>query len=164
MNPLVSILIPAYNAESWIVERIKSALDQTWQRTEIILVDDGSNDQTLAIARRFASNKVVVVTQENSGPSVARNHAFSLSQGEYIQWLDADDVLSSDKIAKQMEVADRYRETRTLFSSAWTYFRFRTERAKFCPSALWSDLSPVEQSCKCARSAFSFQQRKTPMS
>src|SRR6266404_1919322 len=103
MAPLVSILIPAYNAEAWIVDTIRSALGQTWPRKEIIVVDDGSRDQTLSIARQFASETVSVVSQENQGAAAARNKAFEMSQGDYIQWLDADDLLSPDKIAKQME-------------------------------------------------------------
>ena len=67
MPPLVSILIPAYNAERWIAATIQSALAQTWARKEIIVVDDGSRDQTLRIAREFASKAVSVITQENQG-------------------------------------------------------------------------------------------------
>ena len=62
MTPLVSILIPAYNAEPWIADTIKSALDQTWPRKEIIMVDDGSRDRTLAVAKRFAAKGVSAVT------------------------------------------------------------------------------------------------------
>ena len=102
MKQLVSILIPAFNAEAWIGDTIRSALAQTWQRKEIIIVDDGSTDETLAIARRFASKELVVVGQENQGAAAARNHAFSLSQGDYIQWLDADDLLSPDKLARSV--------------------------------------------------------------
>jgi glycosyltransferase involved in cell wall biosynthesis len=144
MKPLVSILIPAFNAGRWIEETIKSALDQTWPRTEIIVVDDGSTDQTLAIARRFASSKVAVVNQENQGAAATRNHAFSLSQGEYIQWLDADDLLSPDKIEKQIRATEKIQSSRTLLSSGWAYFTYRAERAKFSPTSLWCDLSPVE--------------------
>src|SRR2546425_6261438 len=103
MQPLVSILIPAYNAEPWIADTIRSALAQTWPRKEIIVVDDGSRDQTLSIARQFASKNVSVVTQENQGASAARNRALALSQGKFIQWLDADDLIAPDKIAKQVE-------------------------------------------------------------
>jgi glycosyltransferase involved in cell wall biosynthesis len=144
MKPLVSILIPACNAEQWIADTIKSAIAQTWPRKEIIVVDDGSTDQTLAIARRFASKDVAVVTRENQGASSTRNHALSLSQGDYIQWLDADDLLSPDKIESQMEAADEIRSSRTLLSSGWGYFAYRTERAEFTPTSLWCDLSPVE--------------------
>src|SRR5712671_4200568 len=73
MAPLVSILIPAYNSEQWLAESIESALAQTWQKKEIIVVDDGSTDQTLHIAKRFASSTVQVVTQPNQGAAIARN-------------------------------------------------------------------------------------------
>jgi glycosyltransferase involved in cell wall biosynthesis len=144
MKPLVSILIPAFNSEAWIADAIKSAIAQTWPCKEIIVVDDGSTDRTLAVARRFASKEIAVVTQKNQGAAAARNHALSLSQGDYIQWLDADDLLSPDKIAKQMEAAEECQNTRTLFSSGWGYFAYRPDWAEFFPTSLWCDLSPVE--------------------
>ena len=62
-NKLVSILIPCYNSEKWIAETLKSALDQTWQNIEIILVDDGSTDNSLSIARSYESSRLKVITQ-----------------------------------------------------------------------------------------------------
>src|SRR6266487_143442 len=144
MRPLVSILIPAYNAEPWIGDTIRSALAQTWPRKEIIVVDDGSRDRTPSIARQFASKNVCVVTQENHGAAAARNCAFALSQGEFIQWLDADDLLAPGKIAKQVEASDRYGSERMLFSSAWGHFYYRIDKANFASTSLWCDLSPVE--------------------
>src|SRR2546423_1863348 len=141
MKPLVSILIPAYNAERWIVATIQSALAQTWDRTEIIIVDDGSSDRTAAVAKRFESETLRVVTQKNQGAAAARNKAFSMSTGDYIQWLDADDLLSPGKIEKQMAVAG---SPRTLLSSAWGHFIHRPYRARFIPTALWRDQSPTE--------------------
>lgn len=144
MEPLVSILIPAYNAESWVSETISSAINQTWSRKEIIIVDDGSADQTLAVAKRFESSNVKVVGQQNAGASAARNKAFSLSQGDYIQWLDADDLLECDKLANQLTIARRDGSKRTLLSSAWGRFMYRPRKAKFVPTSLWCDLSPIE--------------------
>jgi glycosyltransferase involved in cell wall biosynthesis len=144
MKPLVSILIPAYNAEPWIADTIQSALWQTWPNKEIIVVDDGSRDQTLSVAQQFASKSVSVVTQENLGASAARNTAIGLSQGSYIQWLDADDLLSPDKITKQMAAVEQSQTRRTLFSSGWGYFIYRPSMARFVPTRLWGDLSPVE--------------------
>src|SRR6266516_4965171 len=144
MRPLVSILIPAYNAEPWIGDTIRSALAQTWPRKEIIVVDDGSRDRTPSIARQFASKNVCVVTQENQGAAAARNCALALSQGEIIQWLDADDLLAPGKIAKQVEASDRYGSERMLFSSAWGHFYYRIDKANFASTSLWCDLSPVE--------------------
>ena len=144
MAPRVSILIPAHNASKWIAETIQSAVSQTWKRKEIIVVDDGSTDDTLAIARRFASPDIRVISQQNQGASAARNTAFAHCQGDYIQWLDADDVLASDKIARQMEALQPCESRRTLLSCAWGRFAKRPERAIFTPTALWCDLSPVE--------------------
>jgi glycosyltransferase involved in cell wall biosynthesis len=144
MKPLVSILIPAYNAETWISDTLRSAIAQTWERKEIIVVNDGSKDQTLAIARRFESDSLRVVTQENQGAAAARNKAFSLSRGDYIQWLDADDLIGPDKISLQMNALGPSANRRTLLSGSWGNFLYRHNRTKFKPSALWSDLSPVE--------------------
>ena len=87
---------------------------------------------------------MLVVTQRNQGASAARNKAFEICQGDYIQWLDADDLLSPDKVARQMAAAERYQDKRTLLSSAWAYFMYRPSRARFVPTPLWCDLSPVE--------------------
>src|SRR5262245_12452760 len=144
MEPLVSILIPAYNAEAFISDTIDSALAQAWPKKEIIVVDDGSSDQTVAIARRFEPVGVRVVTQPNRGASAARNLAFSLCRGDYIQWLDADDLLSPDKISKQLEAAKKNPSKRRLFSSAWGRFLYRPQKTRFYASSLWCDLSPKE--------------------
>jgi O-antigen/teichoic acid export membrane protein/glycosyltransferase involved in cell wall biosynthesis len=142
--PLISILIPAYSAQEWIADTIHSAIAQTWPRTEIIVVDDGSSDSTLAIARTFESQGVRVISQKNQGASAARNTAFLHSRGDYIQWLDADDLLAPDKIAKQMEIVMQGLSPRTLLSSAWAHFMYRPRRAEFIPSELWCDLAPKE--------------------
>src|SRR5690349_18204647 len=99
MRPLVSILVPAYNAEKWLGDTLRSALAQTWDRKEIIVIDDGSDDRTLSVARSFESDILKVFTQAHQGAAAARNFAFRKSSGDYIQWLDADDLLASDKIA-----------------------------------------------------------------
>jgi GT2 family glycosyltransferase len=144
LKPLVSILIPAYNSEEWIASTLRSAIAQTWPRKEIIVVDDGSNDRTAEVARRFASNEVTVVTKENGGAAAARNHALGLSQGDYIQWLDADDLLAPDKIEKQLAALRVVENKKILLSSPWAYFSYRTNRARFIPTSLYQDLSPVE--------------------
>lgn len=144
MEPLVSILIPAYNSQRWIAETLKSALEQTWPKKEIIVVDDGSSDQTLQIAKQFASKNVQVVSQPNQGASVARNTAFSLCQGDYIQWLDADDLLDPHKVEKQVRRLENCSSNRTLLSGAWAYFIYRKRKARFLPTPLWLDLTPLE--------------------
>lgn len=102
MNSLVSILIPCYNAERWIAETLTSAIAQTWQNKEIIVVDDGSKDKSLAVARSFESSMIKVISQENRGASAARNRAFKEAQGEFVQYIDADDFLSPQKVEEQV--------------------------------------------------------------
>jgi glycosyltransferase involved in cell wall biosynthesis len=144
MKPLVSILIPAYNAEPWITYTLQSAIAQTWPRKEIIVVDDGSTDRTAEVAQGFASKGVTVVSKENRGLSAAVNHALRLSQGDYIQELDADDVLAPDKIERQLAALGEGDSPRILLSSAWAYFYYRTRVARFVQNSLCQDLSPVE--------------------
>jgi glycosyltransferase involved in cell wall biosynthesis len=145
MKPLVSILIPAYNAGPWIADTIRSALGQTWSNKEVIVVvDDGSKDETLPVARQFASKTVSVVIRSHQSAAAARNEAFDICQGEWIQWLDADDLLAPDKIALQMQVSEQIANTRTLLSSEFGYFFYRTSKAQFHPTPLWTDLSPEE--------------------
>jgi glycosyltransferase involved in cell wall biosynthesis len=144
LKPLVSILIPAYNAGEWIAETLQSAIAQTWERKEIIVVDDGSKDKTAEVARRFASRCVAVVSKENQGAAATRNHALRLAQGAYIQWLDADDLLAPDKVEQQMGLLQKSDSRWILLSSQWALFNYRATRARFVPTSLWQDLSPVE--------------------
>ncbi len=144
MEPLVSIVIPAFNAERWVADAIASALAQTWARKEIIVVDDGSTDRTRAVAQRFASPQVSVVGQTNRGAAAARNTGLSLCQGDYIQWLDADDLLAADKLTLQLDALRDGPGNRVLASCEWGSFIYRSRKATFSPSALWCDLSPLE--------------------
>jgi glycosyltransferase involved in cell wall biosynthesis len=144
MEPAVSILIPAFNCEKYIRWTIESALAQTWPKKEIIVVDDGSSDNTFWIARQFESNSVKVIKQDNMGASAARNKALGLAQGDYIQWLDADDILHPDKIRLQIKKMIQENDDSVLLSSSWGKFYYRTEKAKFLPNRLWQDLDPVD--------------------
>jgi len=144
MKPLVSILIPAYNAHEWIAETIESALAQSWAAKEIIVVDDGSNDQTVEIAKRYAAKDVQVVTQANQGAAVARNTAYAHAQGDYIQWLDADDVLDPHKVENHVCRIQNGLGPWTLLSGAWGHFIYRQSKVRFVETPLWADLTPVE--------------------
>jgi glycosyltransferase involved in cell wall biosynthesis len=144
VTELVSILIPAYRAEAFIAETIRSALDQTWPRKEVIVVDDGSPDGTYGVARRFESANVRVVRQENGGAPSARNHAYRLAQGTYIQWLDADDLIHPNKIHLQLEGAQQGLTSRTLLTAAWGKFFTDVRRTRLEPDALWKDHSGVD--------------------
>jgi len=142
VKPLVSILIAAYNADDTVAQTLQSAITQTWQRKEIIVVDDGSRDRTAEVVRGFRG--VTLVSTENQGLSAAQNHAFQLSQGDYIQYLDADDLLAPDKIERQLTTLREADSKRLLLSSPWARFYYRTRNAHFVHNSLCQDLSPVE--------------------
>lgn len=142
--PLVSICIPAYNAEKYIVSTIKSALNQTWQNKEIIIVDDGSTDKTLKIAKVFESENVKVFSQKNKGASAARNYAYSLAKGDFIQWLDADDILAPNKIETQINYFIKNPDPLVLHSVPFRIFYHRLKSAKYNKTPLWQDLMPKD--------------------
>jgi len=142
MKPLVSIVITAYNAEDTIAQTLDSAVGQTWPRKEIIVVNDGSTDRTADVVRQFKDVKLV--STENHGLSGAQNNAFRFSQGDYIQYLDADDLLAPNKIERQFAALCNSDSTRILLSSPWAPFYYRIRNARFVRNSLWQDLSPVE--------------------
>jgi glycosyltransferase involved in cell wall biosynthesis len=142
MKPLVSILITAYNAENTIAYTLESALAQTWPRKEIIVVDDGSTDRTAEVVQRFRDVKLV--STQNHGLSGAQNNAFPLGQGDYIQYLDADDLLLPDKIERQLAALREFDGKRVLLSSPWAPFYYRIRHARFVRNSLCQDLPPVE--------------------
>jgi len=102
-NPLVSILIPLYNAELSIENTIYSCLNQSYKDIEIIIVDDHSTDNSLSVARKHEGDRVRVYQNPKKGGNSARNFAFLMSKGEYVKFLDADDYCSPSMIEKQLE-------------------------------------------------------------
>jgi len=101
MKKLVSVIIPCFNAEKWLTEAIDSCLKQSYLKIEIIVVNDGSTDNSLEIMKSY-SDKIVWETGPNRGGNHARNRGFALSSGDYIQYLDADDYLLPEKIERQV--------------------------------------------------------------
>jgi glycosyltransferase involved in cell wall biosynthesis len=99
---LVSVIIPVYNCGESLHRTIQSVLAQTYQPLEVILVDDGSTDNSYMLAKQYESIDVLVLQQKNAGAAVARNTGLAVAKGAYIQFLDAGDVLSEAKIAAQV--------------------------------------------------------------
>ncbi len=143
MIPLVSFLTPAYNAAPYLADTIRSALSQTWQRVEVIVVNDGSRDDTLAIARSFKDKRVKVIDQENRGQSASENRAFHECQGDFVVYLDADDLISPNKVDVQIERLMESEPGCVAFGP-WARFQDQVENTHFKPESFWRDIEPVD--------------------
>ncbi len=141
-EPLVSIIIPCYNAAEWLAETLCSAQAQTWTRKEILIIDDGSTDQSLAVAKRFERSGLKIFSQRNAGQSSAFNHGLREAQGDYCEFLDADDLLHPEKIARQIDVLRRVGPS-WIASGAWARFENTIAEARFQEEPVWRDLDPV---------------------
>ena len=126
-SPLVSVIIPCHNARWYVGDAIESALRQTYEPKEVILVDDGSIDDSVAVVRRFP--RVTVVRQANKGGSAARNAGFRASRGKYVQFLDADDFILPGKTAAQ--VAALQSTCSDLAYGDWKYLYCNRDRCAF---------------------------------
>lgn len=101
-NLLVSIIIPVFNAEKYLGETINAVLAQTWQNIEIIIVNDGSTDNSKSIINSFTEAEIILIDQTNQGVSAAKQAGLCIAKGAFIQYLDADDLLHPTKIEKQV--------------------------------------------------------------
>ncbi len=110
-NPLVSIIMPAYNAAEYIAEAIESVLIQNYRNFELIIVDDGSTDNTKDIIAGFKDEKIKYFYKENAGTASARNLAMKESKGDFLITLDADDMITPDFIAKHLQQFEKHPET-----------------------------------------------------
>ena len=106
----VSIIIPAYNAEKYVLKCLESICQQTYREIEILLIDDGSHDKTYEIARKFADNddRIKVFSNTNHGVSYSRNYGIRRCIGDYITFVDADDVVASDFVEQMVTDLERY--------------------------------------------------------
>lgn len=103
-NRLVSVILPVYNGEKYIAQSVDSILNQTYNNIELIIIDDGSNDNTLKIINSYSSDpRVIIITRENKGLVHSLNEAIDISRGRYIARMDADDIASVDRIEKQID-------------------------------------------------------------
>ncbi len=111
----VSVIIPTYNRASLLVETVESALRQTYRDREIIVVDDGSTDDTEERMQKY-SGRIIYIKQQNAGVNAARNHALGIAKGKYIALLDNDDLWFENKLDLQVKLLDRYLDTGFVFS------------------------------------------------
>jgi glycosyltransferase involved in cell wall biosynthesis len=116
--PKVSVIIPAYNAEAYLRQAIESVLAQDFRDIEVLVIDDGSKDGTAAVAGTFGS-PVRRLSKENGGVSRARNFGIQHAAGEYVAFLDADDLWEPTKLRKQVELLDKEPEVGLCFTAMW---------------------------------------------
>ena len=133
---LVSIIIPVYNGAPYLEAALRSALAQTWMDIEIIVVDDGSQDDSVAIARRFVGSRVRLLEEAHRGAAATRNVGLAAAHGSWIQFLDCDDLLAPDKIAQQMGAAPPQPGARTLLLGKFARFLSTAEGER---NYLWPD-------------------------
>jgi glycosyltransferase involved in cell wall biosynthesis len=161
VNPKISVIIPAYNAEKYLAETIESVLTQTYDNHEVIAVDDGSTDDTLRVLRSFEP-QITVLSKPNGGPATARNMAIRNSTGEYLAFLDSDDIWTKDKLREQAGFLVQHPEIGLLFSEALMFVVENGEKKilkkigytvnpTFC-SLLWGNYIPnstvvIRRSC-----------------
>ena len=109
MNPLISIIVPTYNVEKYIRTCIESILAQTYRNIEVIIVNDGSTDQSLAVISDLicSHHNIKVINQKNQGLSVARNTGIDAATGKYIAFVDADDKIKPDFVSSLYQIADK---------------------------------------------------------
>lgn len=143
MTATVSVIIPCYNAVLWLANTIASVRAQTWKHYEIILVDDGSNDGSGELADHLAGPDMKVIHQANAGQSAAFNRGLALAQGDYFEYLDADDLLAPDKLQVQVERL-RALPQGWIASGSWGRFTNDPAQTAFVPEPVWRDLDPVE--------------------
>ena len=108
IQPLVSVIMPAYNSEKYIGKSIESVLAQDYEKFELIIVDDGSKDGTKSIAEQYAKNdiRIKLLEQANQGVSVARNKGLDTATGEYVAFLDSDDLWDADNLSVMVQAAE----------------------------------------------------------
>jgi glycosyltransferase involved in cell wall biosynthesis len=143
MPPLVSMIIPVKNAAPWLGATIESCLAQSWRHVEVIVVDNGSRDDSVEIARRYACSKLTILACERPGTSAARNTGLEKAHGDFVQFLDADDILDRDKIRLQIERLTSGPPA-SLASCAWARFGSDPREATFLAEPVWRDLAPEE--------------------
>jgi len=135
--------MPLYNAEMYVAEAIQSVINQTYTNWELIIVNDGSTDNSLAVAKQFETDKIKVHNQENKGASAARNHGFSLSKGEYIKFFDADDIINPEMLENQISLA--VDNPNSVIAGKWgRFYNDDLGTLKIRKEECWVDMLPID--------------------
>jgi glycosyltransferase involved in cell wall biosynthesis len=151
-EPLISICMPAYNAGPYILESVKSIQSQSYQNWELVIVNDGSTDNTAKQLQTITDQRIRVFHQQNRGPGAASNKAFSMSKGALIKFMDADDLLSGDFLKWQVEAINNF--TDNIGYSQWgRFYNNDLQTFKLSTGPITGDMSPSKWLISSMRSA-----------
>ncbi|WP_114689330.1 glycosyltransferase family 2 protein [Polynucleobacter necessarius] len=117
-HPEITVVLPTYNRSEFIGDAIRSVLAQTYTKFELIIVDDGSGDDTESIVKTFSDPRIIYCYQPNSGRSIARNNAIAIARGKYIAFIDSDDMYLPRKLEIQYRLLERTPSTDMVYTSA----------------------------------------------
>lgn len=140
-TPLVSVIVPARNAERFIDACLSSVRKQSHQNLEIFVIDDGSEDNTASVTQSVDDERIQLLQTDGIGAAAARNRGVEAASGQYLQFLDADDCLSPDKIRNQLQHLAR--ADNAIASCAWGHFKDSIDQTVVSPQPVWHETDPV---------------------
>jgi glycosyltransferase involved in cell wall biosynthesis len=140
--PKVSVLVPCFNAEQYVGETLESVFRQTWSEIEVIVVNDGSTDRSSDVIRHFARPNLKLIEQDNCGQTAALNVCLAHATGDFVQYLDADDLIDPAKI--ELQVARLLDNSHCVASAEWGRFYVSPTEVHFDPEPVWCDLDPLD--------------------
>ena len=147
MSPFISVVIPVYNAEKFIAKAITSVLNQTFQDFELIIVDNGSTDNSLKVINQFRDSRINLFSQPNRGQCKALNLGLEKAKGKFIKFLDADDYVNNVHLEKMICIVKLLEENeadKTLILSRWQRFANDGDLFPIVDRAEWCDSKPID--------------------
>ncbi|GGG97004.1 glycosyltransferase family 2 protein [Pedobacter zeae] len=156
-TPLVSIIMPVYNSENYVVDAIESILKQQYNNWELIIVDDGSTDKSFEVISGYNSPKIKIFQIKNGGAAAARNFGYWQSKGCFVKFFDSDDLISPEMIEEQVKLASQH--PNSIISAKWgRFYANDLSDFKISQEDCWQDLSALEWICSSWKYARSMTQ------
>lgn len=142
IDSFVSVIMPCYNAALYVSQSLESILNQTYENIEIIIVNDGSTDNTEEIVKSFNDKRIKYFFQQNRGQCAASNLGIQKSSGNYIKFFDADDLMNPEHLEQQLKRLNG--STKNIASCAWgRFYDGNPSSTKFIPETVWKDMEPL---------------------
>lgn len=125
----VSVIVPAYNCDKYVAAALESIFNQTYKKLEVIVINDGSTDNTRSVLEKFG-DRIVLIDQKNSGPATARNRGLEKATGSYVAFLDGDDLWEPNKLAEQIAVLEKNPDVALVYSNLEHFYEGTDKRIK----------------------------------